>query len=755
MALACTTDLESLLAGPHRDQRDRLLEPEVYDILRRVGIEPPRFFFVGADNLLDDAALRSFATDRVVLKIVSPEVVHKSDEQGVAFCRNEPGVIADGVAKMLDAHAERNPAGVLIAEFIERDRSATDLAGELIVGILASREFGPVLVAGVGGTASEQLAVALKPGRAIARAPVSGLTPERFLEIFSRTFAYESLAGTIRGSRRLVPDEELLRCFGAFIELAQLPVRTSGDLPAVLEIEVNPFVPRAGRLVPLDGRARLVPTTGHARPRPASGVRCLLAPDSIAVLGVSGTNAKNFGRIILANIIGAGFERSAIRVIKPGVDAIDGIACVPSIADLPHPVDLLVVAAGASQLPEIADACVTGGRVRSAVLIPGGAGETDGSEPIARALEQAIERARGIPDGPVFLGPNSMGIQCRPARFDTFFLPSEKLAKRWDAPHRGVALISQSGAFIVRTMSAFESLDPAISVSIGNQCDLTLSDLVAAVADRDDIHTIGVYAEGFKDLDGLDLCTAFADATARGKTVVFYKGGRTPAGRDAAAGHTASLAGDYAIVRDNAERAGALVAERTAEFSRLLEIAALTHGLPVRGARIGAITNAGFESVSIGDQADAAASPVCLPSLPDAARSRLETVLAEHGLAGLVTPRNPLDLTPMATDDAYLDAARAMLEAGSFDALIVSCIPATPAVRSLPAEMQDEKTLAKGLAALRDEYRAPIITVVDAGDRYEPFVASLRAAGLPVLRSADDAAGALARVLANRIRRGQ
>jgi acyl-CoA synthetase (NDP forming) len=217
-------------------------------------------------------------------------------------------------------------------------------------------------------------------------------------------------------------------------------------------------------------------------------------------------------------------------VIKEGADRIDGVPCVPSIGSLPEPVDLLVVAAGAAQLPAIVDACVDSGKVRSAVLIPGGAGETEGSEPIARALEAAVARARALADGPVFLGPNSMGLQSRPAHFDTFFIPGDKLAKRWDAPHRGVALVSQSGAFIVRTMSAFESLDPAVSVSVGNQADLTLADLVRAIGERDDIHTLGVYAEGFKDLDGLDLCRAFAEITRAGRSVVFYKGGRTPAG---------------------------------------------------------------------------------------------------------------------------------------------------------------------------------------------------------------------------------
>ena len=188
------------------------------------------------------------------------------------------------------------------------------------------------------------------------------------------------------------------------------------------------------------------------------------------------------------------------------------------------------------------------GKVRSAIMITGGVGETAGSEEIASGVREAIARGRERPDGgPVFVGPNSLGAISRPGRYDTLFIPQSRLDKRLSAPARRVALISQSGAFIVSRMSNLETLDPAFAISLGNQIDLSASDVLAAIGKRDDIDAVGIYAEGFNDLDGLALLRNISSVVECGKHVVLYKAGRTEPGRSAAAGHTAAVAGDYDV----------------------------------------------------------------------------------------------------------------------------------------------------------------------------------------------------------------
>jgi acyl-CoA synthetase (NDP forming) len=478
----------------------------------------------------------------------------------------------------------------------------------------------------------------------------------------------------------------------------------------------------------------------------------MLEPRSIAVLGVSAKD-QNFGRIILNNIIECGFDRANLRVIKEGVDKIDGVLCVPRISELPAVTDLLVVAAAAGQLPDLIQQCVDTGKVRSAIVIPGGAGETQDSKDILKNVRETLARGHGAPGGGmVVLGPNCLGVQSRPGRYDTFFIPGDKLDKRRDKPGRGVALISQSGAFIITRLSNIETLDPMLTISFGNQADLTISDMVHAVGERTDIHTIGVYVEGFNDLDGLDMLQAVRNVVERGITVVFYKAGRTAQGRDAAAGHTASVAGDYDICEAGATAAGAVVAGTFKEFEQLLELSAGLYDRNVRGTRLGAISNAGFETVGIADCIKGVRDEAKIPVLPQQTCETISAMLEKNRLAGLVNVRNPLDLTPMANEAAYEAAGAAMLACPEIDALLVSTVPLSPAMATTGKEIAARDSLADVLRRLRDSSDKPVVAVIDSGAAYEPLVHKMRESHIPVFRSADQAVRTLGRYLAYRTR---
>lgn len=750
---AASPAIDRVLNRAQRESRLQLLEHEAYEILRLAGIaDPPQHVFVTPDKPNAIEQLSQISSPRVVVKIVSPEVVHKSDVHGVVFCDNRPDVVQREIETMIAMHRDRGSqvCGVLVVECIEHDHGG--FGGELFVGIRATREFGPVIAAGLGGTDTEYLAGVLRSGKAVARAVTADLTSDQFLELFGRTAAYALVSGQARGHRRSIDDEVLRRCFGAFITLANaFCIDRAGAGPELVELEVNPFAIIDRRLVPLDGRGSLGRSAKPAAPRSIDKVRRLLEPQNIAVIGVS-SRASSFGRIILRNVLACGFDTSRMRVIKSGATEIDGVACVESISRLPEAVDLLVIAAGAEHLPTIVDECVDSGKVHAAVVIPGGAGETEGSGEILSRVRSSIARGRGNSDGgPVFVGPNCLGIMSRPGRYDTFFIPDDKLDKRRSASARGVALVSQSGAFIVSRMSRMSTLDPALAISIGNQADLTIADLVRAVSQRRDIHTIGVYVEGFNDLDGLDLIRVVRAASQADKCIVFYKAGRTEQGRSAAAGHTASLAGDYDICEAGLSHAGAIVAGSFTEFEQLVELSALLHARPVGGLRLGAISNAGFETVGMADRLRGDAYEVELPTLDHPTLAAIQGVIEQHHLTGLVNARNPLDLTPMAGEAVYEAAARALLQSAQIDALVVSAVPLTPALATTLQELNSRRSLADVLGALATEHDKPIVSVVDSGPDYDLLVARLREASIPVFRSADDATRTLGRYLTHRI----
>ncbi|MFO0829104.1 MAG: indolepyruvate oxidoreductase subunit beta [Phycisphaerales bacterium] len=750
--------VERLLMDVYESDRRQLFEHEVYQIVQLVGaISPPHHVFLPTDSLLSEEALALFPGDQVVLKIVSADVVHKSDAKGVVFCTKRHDMVSREIDRLIELHRSKGAdvSGVLVVEFVER--GGQGLGEELFVGIRATREFGPVVAAGLGGVDTEYLARVMRPGAAVAKAVATETTAEEFFEQFRQTAAYEMISGQARGHRRIVSDGELLRCFRAFIGLARRFCVDRGEVgPDVAELEVNPFAFRRQRMVPLDGRGRLATATKRPRPRPIENIRHMIEPKSMAVLGVS-SRGQNFGRIILNNILGCGYPRDQVRVVKEGQDEIDGVRCVPSIAALPGVTDLVVMAASADQVPALLDESIASKRVRSLIVIPGGAGETAESKPIleriratlSAAREQSNEQTNG---GVVMLGPNCLGVQSRPGRYDTFFVPHEKLDKRNDALGRGVALISQSGGFIISRLSNLETLDPLITISLGNQADLTIADFAQAVGERDDIHTLGVYVEGFNDLDGLDTLQAIRRIVDGGKTVVFYKAGRTEQGRDAAAGHTAAVAGDYDICDAGVTAAGALATDSFSEFEQLLELSAGLHHKVAGGTRLGAITNAGFDAVGIADRVRGPRYEVHLPELPAATRDAIVAVLQKNRLAELVNPRNPLDLTPMASEPAYEAAARAMLECPEIDGVIVSTIPLTAALATTADEIARRESLADVLERLSRDYEKPVVAVVDSGSAYDALVRKLRESRVPVFRSSDQAMRSFGRYLDHRAR---
>jgi indolepyruvate ferredoxin oxidoreductase beta subunit len=746
--------VERLLESVYEEGRRQLFEHEVYSIVQLVGaISPPHHIFLANEELLSEEELARFPGDQVVLKIVSPDVIHKTEARGIAFVPKQYETVCVEIDRLIERHRDTaDVRGVLVVEQVERVRPG--FGNELFVGIRSTREFGAVIAAGIGGIDTEYLADKMKPGLAVAKATVEGTTAEGFLKLFQQTVAYEILSGRARGRSRIVSDGELLRCFRAFLLLAQrFCVDRGEEGPDVAELEVNPFAFRRQRLVPLDGRGRLAPAASATQPRPLDAVNRLLEPRSIAVLGVSSLG-DNPGRIILKNVLEGGYPAEHTYVIKPGVEEIEGVRCVPSIEAVPEEIDLLVLAASARQLPDLVRETIRSGRIRSAIMIPGGVGETEGSADIAAEVREAIAEGRGRPDGgPVFVGPNSVGVVSRPGRYDTLFIPQSRLDKRWSAAARRVALISQSGAFIVSRMSNLETLDPAFAVSVGNQIDVTASDVLAAIGGRDDIDAIGIYTEGFNELGGLELLRNIKDVTDAGKNVVFYRAGRTEPGRTAAAGHTAAVAGDYDICQTAAAQAGALVADTFKEFEQMLELCTALHEKQVAGVRVGVVSNAGYETVGMADAVRGQRYRVDIAPLSAASTEKLSAVLKERGLGGLANARNPLDVTPMAGEKVYEETVRVMLEADEVDAVVVGIVPLTAALKTVSEELEDESSLAVRLPSIFAATDKPLVVVVDSGPRFNPLIRALRLGGIPVFRSADQAIRSLGRYLCHRVSR--
>ncbi|MFA6444927.1 MAG: CoA-binding protein, partial [Sterolibacterium sp.] len=523
------------------------------------------------------------------------------------------------------------------------------------------------------------------------------------------------------------------------------------------ELEVNPFTCSAGALVALDGLCRFGRPQSVRPPRPQGKIDKLLHPASIGIIGASATR-MNFGRITLKNIIASGYEKSRLRVINPDGQEVDGVRCAPSLGALESKLDLLILAVTADVAFGIVDEVIRTDAVESVLLIPGGMGETEASREPARRMLATIDEARRAGVGPVFVGANCLGIISHPGNYDSWFIPEERLPRTQKKAQRSSAFISQSGAFLVTRLSKNAWLDPAYMVALGNQNDITHGDMVEYFASNPDVHVIGAYVEGFKDLDGLALARAVRKASAAGKQVVIYKAGQSAAGGRAAMGHTASIAGDYEVCLSVLTQAGALVASDVSEFSDLYYLSDCMRDKLVGGKRLGAVAGAGYDTVAIADSIQVGDFSMSLAAIGPATRERLVAILASKKLDALMEVRNPFDINPGADDEAHLLCTEAIAAEPEVDSLVVGLDPTSPMVRSLQKsaragfDIDSPESIVQTLPALVASCPKPIVAFIDGGPLFDPMADKLMEQGVCIFRSSERATRALVRYTEARLR---
>ena len=727
-----------------------LPEPDGLALLSTIGIAVPRHVVIGPQAAVTAADLSGLGGRRVVVKVVAEGLAHKSDLGGVVIVPRTVPAVASAVADMA-AHLAGIPiSGFLVEELVEHEAG---LGGELLLALRWTSDFGPVIGIGAGGIHAELLARDLRSGHELA-VVAPGLTePAELPGALRASTAVRLATEPQRGRPALLAMPALLGVVDRLATLAPL----SGP-GGILDCEINPLAVTPGGLVALDILVvldRAMPEDAGTRAggrsgRPLWKLDRLLEPASIAIAGVS--TGDNPGRTILRNLVRDGFPPARITVIKPGIASIEGCRCVPDVASMPEPVDLLVIAlSAASAAAMVADAAERDAAA-TIIVIPGGLEEKAGGEVLAGRMRAAIEAARGRPGGgPLINGGNCLGIRSGPGRYDTFFIPASKLAPPGDHP-APLAIVAQSGAFALSRLSRLRAMDPKYVITVGNQMDLTVGDHLDHLRDDGGIRVFGVYVEGFAPLDGRRFLTAARAVRERGGVVILYRAGRTAAGASASASHTASIAGDALVTEQLARQAGVVVAGSLEEFDDLVRTFTLLDGRSAPGGRLGALSNAGFECVAIGDNLGG----LELASFDPATTSRLGTILAEAGLADIVDIHDPFDLTPMGDDAAFAAVAEAILADDGVDVGLIGDVPFTAAQQTLPPDAAGGEDLtAPGAVASRlvDLWRRTTkawVAVIDAGPAYDPLALALEAGGIPTFRTADRALRCLGAVVAAR-----
>jgi acyl-CoA synthetase (NDP forming) len=704
-------------------------EVKAYEWLNQAGLGERRQGLVRTEA--DVAALPFKAGDRVVLKGVAQDVWHKSDLGLVRFESFDPArvwALAQEMAAIGAAHGAW--VGMLVMDLLEF-RQAPGLPTEALVALRKTVDAGWTLVLGIGGLHTNAWGEQIKP----CLWPISLVTPEQALADFKAHYLGKIWLGDLRQGKPLTDEFKLLAYLRGLWKLVQVLDAEGAEL-----LEMNPVVVGMdGCPVALDGVGSLAapaaaPAIGAAL-APAQLLDLLVKPRSIALAGISARPGTP-GRMILDNLLTSSLDRAAIRPIKPNTAEIDGLPCVPSVRELlADPVDMLILCLPAAQTVEtIEQLCAQGGGAQLVYLVPGGVGDGADTEGRGRFLVDLLQRRRtqGLWT-PALVGPNGLGFLSSEGRLNTLFIPQVKLPVT--AKGGPLALVSQSGAFLVTRLSCFGQLPMRYAVSIGNQLDVRLSDFVTALGQDPEIRVIATYVEGFLPGDLLATALAARKVIAAGKWVVMYKGGRSAEGQKAASSHTGALAGDWELQKALLKRAGVIVCESMGMYDAALAwLAAFPAGKP---SRVAVVTNAGYESVV---SADLLVGAVTGHILGPHEVAEVKTLLEAHNLQDLVAPRLPLDVTPMADEEAFLACCRLALRTAA-DTVVVGLVPLTKRLDTTdPARME---AFAHGLLAVARESGKRLGVVVEGGPLFEAYRQTFIKAGLPLFLSMEKALSGL------------
>ena len=458
------------------------------------------------------------------------------------------------------------------------------------------------------------------------------------------------------------------------------------------------------------------------RGEPRRDLSALFAPRSVAVVGASGDRSK-WGGDLTARLLRSPSSRTVLLVNRRG-GQVQGRPAYASLRDIDAPVDLVFLAVPAAGFDAAVDDALAVG-AKALVVVTAGLGEL-GAE--GRAREQAaVARVRGA--GALLVGPNCPGVADTTTGLNAVAL--------LDIPAGPIGFISQSGGVGDEIVTRARGFGQGFTrfVTLGNQADVGIADVLWSLADHPGTRLVAVYAEDLHD--GRRLAAAAAACIAAGRPVLLLAPGRSKASSRAARSHTGSLTTDAAVV-DAVCRAVGIHRVETPE--ELVDAAVgLLSGRRPRGRAVAVTSDGGGHGAIAADVL--ASVGLTVPPFSEGLQARLAGLLPVNAAL-----HNPVDFAIASVDpSAHTRVGRVLVESGEVDALFVAGEFGYWGARfpELAAEAEQEVEAARGLAELaRDRDFSVMVSTVNRDD--SPAAAALAAFGVPVYRDILSAARALA-----------
>ncbi|HUN58499.1 MAG TPA: acetate--CoA ligase family protein [Candidatus Binataceae bacterium] len=594
-----------MLASALAAGRSALSEVESKQILAAAGIPVAMAEAASSADAAAEAAGRIGYP--VVLKVLSPDAVHKSEAGGVMLNLASAAAVREAYAQIQRNLAARAPGARFEGVAVQPMAQA---GVELIAGIVRDPRFGPTVIAGLGG-----IFVEVMKDTALRLAPVNRREALAMIA--------ELRGGAILDGARGNPPIDRTAFADLIVKLSEV----AAAHPEIAEMDLNPVAAYADGVKVLDARILLTAEGAKAaNPDPSHEARVenlwrAFNAKAVAVIGdkrVGGYMWLRAMKRYSGHLYSVQIDPNEI----PGIEAM-GITNFKSLAEVPETIDYAVSAVPRQVAPRILKDCVAN-KVRGIGFFTSGFSET--TEELGINLENELREIATASDI-ALVGPNCMGLYNAGTGMCNF--PDLNAGQSGD-----VCFISQSGTHSINfcSQAPLRGIRVNKAASIGNVLMLEAADFIDVMSDDPATRVLGMYVEGVRD--GRRFFESLRRAASR-HPVVVWKGGMTEAGARATFSHTGSLATPAAMWSSMVRQSGAVSVSGLDAMLDAVEL--LARGRRVNGKRMGLVAMTGGQSVVITDTF--ASAGLEIPALSQGSYDELQSFFNTIG----GSYRNPLD----------------------------------------------------------------------------------------------------------------
>jgi 3-hydroxypropionyl-CoA synthetase (ADP-forming) len=693
--------VQKLFDDIYSNKEKVITEELAKQVLSEYGVMVPRYALVkSAEEAEIEAEKVGFP---LVAKIVSPEILHKTDVRGVKVGLQNRADVKETFNDMYGRLSNQyNVKGVLL------EKMAAAGGVELIVGLQNDPQFGPVIMAGIGGIYTEVFRdVSFR---------VLPITKEDAISMIDDLKGNKILKG-FRG----MPPVNLNMLAEALVNIGKFGTEMA---PYYESIDFNPIIFYENEYVVVDAKILLrekpdLEVISKAQPQ-SEYMDLFFNAKSVALVGASPEPGK-VGNSVLESLAKHEYLGKVYPVNAKGYSEIMGLKAYKSLDEIPDRVDVVVVTVDLKFVPDLLRSAAKKG-IHNFVIISGGGKELGGERATIEGQIRELSKQLQIR----IIGPNCIGMFNGENRLDCAFQGHARMIR----PRKGnVAFLSQSGTVGIAFMESSDTFGMSKMISYGNRSDVDEADMIWYLSEDPQTRVIGLYVEGLGD--GRKFMNAAKRVIKeRGKPVVVFKNGRSARGAKQAASHTGSLGGSYAVVKGALDQAGIISVDSYEELTAALK--ALTWQPVPSGGRVAMVTNGAGPIIAAIDHFERLGLQVA--ELSEETKKSLKDHYPPTYVIG-----NPCDITGSANADDYQFAIQSFMDDPNIDIIMPWFV------------FQDdplEESIVNVLASFQKQKKKPILVGAMGGPFTEKISAQIEDTNVPVYHSVIEwvtAASALAK----------